>query len=38
VYAKSVNGGRAETALSEEEAEAVRQAMAGTGARTTGAA
>jgi hypothetical protein len=38
VYAKSVNGGRAETALSEEESEAVRQAMAGTGARTTGAA
>jgi hypothetical protein len=38
VYAKSVNGGRAETALSEEESEAVRQAMAGTGTRTTGAA
>jgi uncharacterized protein DUF4446 len=38
VYAKAVNGGRSETALSEEEAEAVRQAMAGAGARTTGAA
>lgn len=38
VYAKSVNGGRAETALSEEEAEAVRQAMAGTGPRTTAGA
>ena len=38
VYAKSVSGGRAETALSEEESEAVRQAMAGTAARTTGAA
>jgi hypothetical protein len=38
VYAKAVNGGRSETALSEEETEAVRQAMAGAGARTTGAA
>ena len=38
VYAKAVNGGRSETALSEEEAEAVRQAMAGTGPRTTAAA
>jgi hypothetical protein len=38
VYAKSVSGGRSEAALSEEEASAVRQAMAGTGARTTGAA
>lgn len=38
VYAKAINGGRSETALSEEEAEAVRQAMAGTGPRTTGAA
>jgi len=38
VYAKSVNGGRSETALSEEEAEAVRQAMAGTGPRTTAGA
>ena len=38
VYAKPVNGGRAETALSEEESEAVRQAMAGTGARAAGAA
>jgi hypothetical protein len=38
VYAKSVNGGRAETTLSGEESEAVRQALAGPGARTTGAA
>ena len=38
VYAKAINGGRSEAALSEEESEAVRQAMAGTGARTSGAA
>ena len=38
VYAKAINGGRSEAALSEEESEAVRQAMAATGARTSGAA
>jgi hypothetical protein len=35
VYAKAVSGGRSEAAMSEEEAEAVRQAMAGAaGARS----
>ena len=38
VYAKAVNGGRSETALSEEETHAVRDAMAGGSARTSGAA
>ena len=38
VYAKAVNGGRSETALSEEETQAVRDAMAGGPARTSGAA
>jgi hypothetical protein len=38
VYAKAVNGGRSETALSEEETQAVRDAMAGGSARTSGAA
>ena len=38
VYAKAVNGGRSETALSDEETQAVRDAMAGGSARTSGAA
>ena len=38
VYAKAINGGRSEAALSEEESEAVRQAMAGTARPTCGAA
>jgi hypothetical protein len=38
VYAKAVNGGRSETALSDEETQAVRDAMAGGPARTSGAA
>ena len=38
VYAKAVNGGRSETALSDEETQAVRDAMAGGAARTSGAA
>ena len=38
VYAKAVSGGRSETALSEEETHAVRDAMAGGSARTSGAA
>ena len=37
VYAKAVNGGRSETALSDEETQAVRDAMAGGTARTSGA-
>ena len=38
VYAKAVNGGRSETALSDEETQAVRDAMAGGATRTSGAA
>ena len=38
IYAKAVNGGRSETALSDEETQAVRDAMAGGSARTSGAA
>jgi Protein of unknown function (DUF4446) len=38
VYAKAIAGGKSEGALSEEEAQAVRDAMAGPPARTTGAA
>ena len=38
VYAKAVNGGRSETALSDEETQAVRDAMAGGSGRTSGVA
>jgi Protein of unknown function (DUF4446) len=38
VYAKAVNGGRSEAALSDEETQAVRDAMAGGSGRTSGAA
>ena len=36
VYAKAISGGRSETALSDEESEAVRTAMAGQPARAPG--